>query len=196
MTALRIGLSGHGDLQALFDEDQEIHFEFIVADDREHAYDLEQIELDKYIGHPDCLNTQTDARHGYLPGTQPQYILDRIAAAASRTHADNRYRSGMNNSLEMRARQSESMKEYWSDKKIIRPERPVRPGARGVSRSDETRARMSASWGVRLDKLSKRVKVNGVEYTSVSEAARALDLTRRTVVVRIGDDRYPEWVYV
>jgi hypothetical protein len=171
-------------------------YEYIIARDREHAYDLEQEELDKWLGHPECLNVNNDARSVWSRGTMPQHRIDQLAAIASRTHAGQKYRLGMTSSEETRQRLSDSVRASWDERgRSTRQERPPRWGARGRVVEGQVLENMRTASVERGRSQSRSVIVDGNAYDNAGYAAKALGFTRRTVVVRIADERYPEWKY-
>lgn len=127
MAALNNGRDHNRVLQQLYWDDPNVVFEYLVARDREEAYDIEQAELDKWLGHPDCINVNNNARTVWSIGTKP---LDRIRRSCSRNteiHSGKKYRLGHSNTDEQRQRQSESGKAAWANR-----ERTM-SGPRGLS---------------------------------------------------------------
>ena len=198
LTSLRLGANHNPELQRLFDNDDHFDYEWIVSTDRDHAYDIEQRELDRFLNHPDCINVLNDARKGWKRGTMPIDQIVRLKERNATVHGDNKYRLGMRSTEETRERQSISMRESYRINHggpIHRPERPQRLGAR-KPKSPETRLRMKNASVERSLKLSKPVCICGIVYSSAGTAAMELGYSRRTVIVRISDERFPEWNYV
>lgn len=197
MTSLRLGIDHNRELQSLYDEDSNFIFEFSITSDREEAYDLEQYNLDKLIDHPMCLNVNNNARNCWSPRTMPDWRKETLCGRNTEIHGGNKYREGMRSSLETRQRLSESMTKHWDVRgRTERKERPPRLGARGRVVEGIALENMRQASIARGVTYSRRVIVNGVEYPNATYAANALGFSRRTVIVRIYDERYPDWKYV
>jgi hypothetical protein len=198
LTSLRLGVNHNLELQRLFDSDDHFDYEWLVSPDRDHAYDIEQHELDRFLNHPDCINVLNDARKGWKRGTMPVDQITRLKERNTTVHADNKYRLGMRSTEETKERQRTSMRESYRINHggpIKRPERPERLGAR-KPKSDETRQRMKLASIDRGLKLSKPVSICGVVYPNARTASEELGYSRRTIIVRISDDRFPDWFHV
>lgn len=198
MTSLRLGNNHNPRLQGLYDEDDRVEFEYFPAADREHAYDIEQSELDLYQRHPQCLNVLTDARKGYAVGDMPEHNRRAIGEAAKITHLNNTYSKGIIRSEETRSKQSQSLKEHWKTREGRR-ERIVRKPQKNPRGPivGETLERMTESAIARGIKLSKPVTVCGIPYHNAGYAATALNITRRTVMNRIKSTNslWSEWTH-
>lgn len=197
MASLNNGRDHNAELQELYSDDPNVIFEYVVADDREQAFDIEQSELDKWIGHPDCLNVNNSARKCWVPGTMPPQRRAKIGQAASKTHSENKYVLGQIRDEDTRERMSVAQRKRWDlIPRQAKKERPVRPGARGRVVEGAVLDNMRNAATKRGIEYSKQVSIDGVVYHNATYAAAALGYSRRTVIVRIGDDRYPEWKYI
>lgn len=78
LNALNKGTHQNKPLQQMFDQDQNVVVEYVTSIDRETAYDIEQAELDKYLGNPKCINQGNDARNHWKPGTRPPELQERM----------------------------------------------------------------------------------------------------------------------
>lgn len=208
MSNLRQGVHKNKYLQQLFDEDNNFEIEWVVTNDREEAFEIEQSELDRYIGHRDCLNVLNDAKRSWKVGTMPSELRRATASRNKTTHAGQTYRLGMTHTDETKLKMSVAQRsrdpstfrrgytvsEETRAKMVEANSRP-RLGAR-KPKSDETRLRMKAASVERSLKLSKPVCICGIVYSSAGTAAMELGYSRRTVIVRISDERFPEWNYV
>lgn len=197
MASLNNGRDHNAELQELYSDDPNVIFEYVVATNRDHAFDIEQSELDKWIGHPDCLNVNNNARTGWTPGTMPAHRREKIARAASTIHSGNKYVLGQSRDEDTRARMRAAQIKRWET--IDRPpkkERPPRLGARGRVVEGETLKNMRDASVLRGIAHSKQVSIDGIVYHNATYAAKALGYSRRTVIVRINDERYPEWKYI
>lgn len=201
---LRSGVHKNRLLQSLYDEDQDIHVEFVETADRESAYDLEQSELDIYINHPRCLNFHQDARTGWRE--VPQRLRDATSKRNRTLHAGNSYRLGMYHSEETKEKMRQAA--LMRDPSVYRNRPPIseetrermraansRPRAKGRVLSDEHRENIRKAQLERALTTGRHVSIDGVTYPNASRAAEALGCSRRTVVVRIEDPRYPDWKY-
>lgn len=62
MSSLTLRTNLNTRLSELYSDDPNVVFEYVVTQTREEAYVLEQAELDKWLGHPKCLNHENDLR--------------------------------------------------------------------------------------------------------------------------------------
>jgi excinuclease UvrABC nuclease subunit len=62
MSTLNLRTNLNTRLQELYLDDPNVIFEYLVTPTREDAFILEQQELDKWLGHPKCLNSENDLR--------------------------------------------------------------------------------------------------------------------------------------
>lgn len=120
MTGLNNGRDHNPTLQELYWDDPNVVYEYKVARDREEAYDIEQEELNKWLGHPDCLNVNNDARNVWSRGTMPDHRRRQLNAIASRVQAGKKWRLGHNNSDEQRQRQSDSARAAWAGRERVK----------------------------------------------------------------------------
>lgn len=196
MTSLNNRRNHNPQLQALYDDDDHVAFEFIVFEDRELAYDHEQFLIDTWLGHPLCLNVNNNARTVWSTGTKPAHLRQRSAEIASIVHAGNKYALGTRRTEESLERLRESITSYWDRRgRVDRPERPQRPGARGRIVTGTVLENMRSAAIARGIENSRSVTVDGVIHVNATWAARSLGVSRRTVIVRIADARYPTWKY-
>ena len=196
MASLNNGRDHNVELQELYSDDPNVIFEYVTAVDREHAFDIEQSELDKWIGHPDCLNINNNARKGWSPGTMPVHRREQIASIASKTHSGNKYVLGQTRDADTRIRMRDAQLNRWEQiDRRPKKERPARPGARGRVVEGTVLDNMRKAAVARGINHSKQVSIDGVVYHNATYAAAALGYSRRTVIVRIKDERYPEWKY-
>lgn len=203
---LRKGIHKNRQLQHLYDQDDDIHMEFVTSNDREEAYDIEQNELDIYISHPKCLNVRGDARNGLAPGP----ALDAWNAATSERnrilHAGNTYMLGKRHSEQtkqlMRERALSRDPSVYLNRPPVSDETRAklrdsasRPRAKGWKNSPEALVSKRAASVERGIAHSRKVTIDGITYHNATYAANAIGVSRRTVIVRIADDRYPGWSY-
>ena len=204
---LRSGIHHNPLLQALFDEDDHLHVEYVTTIDRETAYHIEQQELDRLIDHPACLNRLNDVVRGWKPGTMPDNLRQATALRNKTLHAGQQYRLGMKHSQETkekirRAHLSRDLSTFRRGFTVTDETREKmriansRPRAKGWKNSPEALENKQAASVIRGIEHSRRVSVDGVVYHNASWAAKALGFTRRTIIVRINDPRYPDWNYV
>lgn len=126
MSSLNSRTNHNPRLQELYSDDPNVIFEYLVTRDREEAYDVEQAELDKWLGHPNCLNINNEARRVWIPGTVPQERIDSLRLRNTRVHSGKKYRLGHSNTEEQRRRQSESIKLAWETRpRVATVARPV-----------------------------------------------------------------------
>jgi hypothetical protein len=164
MAGLNNGRDHNPRLQELYWEDPNVVYEYKVARDREDAYNIEQEELDKWLGHPDCLNVNNDARNVWSRGTMPERRINQLAAIARRVQPGKKWRQGHTNSDEQRQRQSDSIRSSWENRPRVRmPPRPV--------------------------------SVGGKLYDHAGLAAADVGCSRRTVIVRAEDNRWPDYFF-
>jgi hypothetical protein len=206
MAHLRRGIHKNHNLQRLYDADDDIHIEFVTSNDREEAYDVEQNELNMYIGHPQCLNVANDARRGLTEGP----IFDALRTATSERnktlHVGNTYMLGKSHSEEtkqiMRERALNRDRSVYYNRPPVSDEtrekisvNSSRPRAKGWKNSPTALVNKRAAGVERGIACSKKVTIAGITYYNATYAARAVGVSRRTVIVRISDGRYPDWQY-
>lgn len=197
MSSLNTRTNHNPRLQELYWDDPNVIFEYLITRDREEAYDVEQAELDKWLGHPNCLNVNNDARCVWRPGTMPQERIETLRLRNSQTHAGNKYCLGQERTDETKQRLSESIRRHWDSRgRVEKIERPPRYGARGRVVEGTVLENMRAAAVTRGIGHSRRVSIDGVIYHNATYAAEALGFSRRTIDVRIKDERYPTWVRV
>jgi group I intron endonuclease len=191
-------------LQEVFNDDPVISIETIVTDSRDEAYDVEQKYLDRCVGKPNCTNVHNCARGSWLPGTAPAEKMAAFAAAGHEANRNRTYSRGHKHSEEAKEKiraaaarrdpstypRGQKRSEETRAKMRIMNSRPRR---KGQVFSEERKANMAAAAKVRAEQLKVTVVVDNVSYPSISEAAAALGVTRRTVSVRLKDPRYPEY---
>jgi hypothetical protein len=207
LSHLRAGIHKNHQLQSLYDDDQDIHIEFVTTPDRDAAYIIEQSELDLHVGHPDCLNRLNDAINSWKPGTMPRNWREATSERNKTLHAGNTYMSGKKHSPETIALMRE--RALARDPSVYRNRPPIseetreklriansRERVKGRVFSDEHRANMRAAQLARSGTASKKVSMNGVVYSNAQRAAEAIRVTRRTIIVRIEDERFPEYFYL
>lgn len=164
MAGLNNGRDHNPRLQELYWDDPNVVYEYRIARDREEAYDMEQIEIDRWLGHPDCLNVNNNARTVWTRGTMSEERIRNICAKNTLIHSGQKYRLGQTNSDEQRQRQSDSIRSSWENRPRVRmPPRPV--------------------------------SVAGKIYDHAGLAAADVGCTRRTIIVRAADDRWPDYFY-
>lgn len=203
---LRSGIHKNRVLQSLFDECPDLHLEFVTTIDRDAAYVIEQSELDIFIGHEKCINTLNDAVNSWKPGTMPRNWREATSERNRTVHADNTYMLGRRHSPEtielMRARAAERDPSFYQNRPPISEETREklriansRERVKGRVFSDDHRANMREAALVRGAARSKQVSVKGMTYINAGRAAEALGVTRRTIIVKIEDERFPDYFY-
>lgn len=153
-------------LQELYWESTNVVFEYVVTADREEAYDLEQAELDKWLGHSRCLNVNNDARSVWAKGTMPEHRARSLTGRNTEIHSDKKYRLGHHNSTEQRMRQSDSIKASWANRERLKAvPRPV------------------SVEGVRYNHAGEAAAALGYSRRTI------------VVRARTDDERYTNWLY-
>lgn len=195
-TSLRSGKDHNPKLQALFNDDNRFTFSFTVTEDRDTAYDLEQLNIDRLLSDPSCVNINNNARSGWDKGTMPRCKVEALTSRNTEIHSGKKYRKGMKSSDETRQRLSESVRASWDIRgRVEKKVRPPRYGARGRIVQGKILDNMRKASVERGIKQSRSVMIDGVLYHNATYAAIALGFSRRTIIVRIADDRYPTWKY-
>lgn len=183
-------------LQEVFNDDPVFTMEVIVTTTRDEAYDTEQMYLDRYVGRPNCCNVHNSARGGWHTGTAPKVFTDKLARAGQAANRARTYPTGQ--------KHTEESKEKM---RAIAAARDPSHYPRGHKRSEEVKAKMrgprlkrranaptiTAEQRINLSNAAKKrntkskvtVVIDGVTHASVSEAALAIGVTRRTILNRI-----------
>ena len=170
---------GNKNLQELIDKDPTGTVVFYPTKTREEAYDLEQ----KLIDETDSdllLNVSMDARNGLNDTWNIEGYRENVMARMY----GNDYGVGYKHTDEARA--------------------AISKGTIGVGHSEESKLRMSlAKKGVKRDpelvkRVSKRniknyIRINGVVYSSINEAAETLGISKYNVEYRAKSDSFPEY---
>jgi len=162
---LKAGTHDNKPLQEAFNDDRCFNLSAIFTNDKESALDLEQILLDEGHKRGDLLNIAVDARRsasGKLASDSTRQMLSEYSRARA---ADPEYRTRLSdkmkevmNSSELRSAQSERAKRQMTD--------------------PEHRAKMIAA-------TSRPVTIDGVQYSSIKEAAAILGINRSTLASRL-----------
>lgn len=193
---LRNGTHCNKHLQAAYDRSP--HFEFIgvPTDDREQAYAAEQSIINEHIGNPLLLNVVLDVNEGVPCGwnhseeTKQLLREQKLGTKASDETKQKMSQSAMGNQNGLGYRHSDERKEKISQALIGRPV------------SEETREKMRQAQVGRTPHentlnriISSRqpIVANGIEYSSISEAAQAFGIQTGTVHNRLKSANFANW---
>lgn len=209
MSHLYSGIHKNLQLQELFDSDDYCLMEHLLTADREIAYQLEQTELDRWIGHPDCLNVLNDAKASWKYGTYPLHLREQTALRNKTVHAGQTYRLGMKHTEETKAKISAAQLARDPSTYLNRPpiseetrirqqlanSRP-RPGAKGKPKSPATIEKMRIASAERSIKRSNPVSICGVVYGNARLASIALNVSKSSVDQRVAsnDPKWADWM--
>jgi group I intron endonuclease len=105
--------SNHLVLQA-YEEYKQVSFEVLEVCGKSECLDLENKYLQMYFDHPDCLNQAKDSRSNIGITRTEEH-----KAAVSRAHKGKKYRLGIPNSPEARARISKGLKKAWAEGRMV-----------------------------------------------------------------------------
>lgn len=187
---LKNGTHPNYKLQAAFNQNPNFDFVSVPMEEREAAYDLEQAILNEYYRTPGFLNLSHDARAGAHSWTESSREKLR-QAHLGRKHTE-----------ETKAKMSASrMGRTFSEESIEKMRnKPITPEFRekmsGILKGNQRglgTKHSAESIRRRVEKQGNPVTVNGVEYVSRGEAARALGVTVTTVTARINSGKFPTW---
>lgn len=192
-------------LQAAFNDDPVFTLEWYETKDRDEAYNVEQMYIDRHFGKPDCANMHNSARSSWKPGTMPEQAIARFQRAAVEANLNRDYAKGWNHTEETKEkiRQGQLARDpstfarghkYSEETKARMRVLNSRPRAKGRKFSDEHRANMSAAQKD-LDRVSNvKISIAGKIYKTIAEAAVALGVSWSTIRNRLKDDRYTDYV--
>lgn len=164
---LKNGVHESRALQAIYDKSPEKKFQFLYlpAEDREAAYDLEQLAIDAYQDDALLLNTGTNARK---PSLGVKYGPERLKQMSETTKRQ----------LEIPGRRTqlrETTLKLWQDNR----EKMVKKCLPNLKKG--------------IEATSRPVIIDNVAYPSVSEAARSLGVTNTVVMYRCDSNNFPTW---
>lgn len=194
-------------LQKAFDEDPVVIIEWFETKDRDEAYNVEQLYIDRHFGKPDCVNVHNSARSSWEAGTMPEELKEKLLVAATEANRSRTYAKGWTHTEEtkQKMRTSQLARDPSTFARgMVRSEETraklrianSRPRRKGQVFSDERKANMAAAAKNRNSKSNIAISVAGIIYKTIAEAARAIGVTHRTVRLRLQDDRYKDYTYV
>ena len=206
---LRMGKHFVTDLQELYNENPEIHFELFLTGYDEHArelaYDHEQSMLDENKTNPLMMNKSFDARKPAFTG---EIEAQRIAAMTKTTRSPE-YRAAQGehskihrNTEHAKTRASEATAEQWKDpekRKAIMGGRDSEEARQANSdrnkqqwqdpeyrkqmlesrQSKEARERLKQA--IKDSGRTRKVKINGIVYDSLMDAVRATGVDKNSI---------------
>lgn len=181
MSQLRTGTHTNVHLQAAYNSDPNITWEFIPTNTREEAYASEQSMIQSYFGHANIAN---------IIYARPRPEEHRAAIAESWTD-------------ERRAQHSQMLAECWTDEKraaMASAKMGTTHNQETINKMSDTRTGMTKTpeW---VDKIadSRRVGiiVDGVAYRSATEAAIAHNTSPTTVLhrARNPNPKFQNWAF-
>ena len=165
---LKNGVGENKKLQEAFDrsEDKRFIFCFVIAKDREHAFDLEQQALDAFQGDPLLCNSGKNARS---PTAGTKYTEER------RRSMSNERKAFLSNNPDFVKMLSKTSKENWENNREAMVEKAIPNLRLGILAT------------------SMPVEIDGVIYSSIAEAGRALSIVATGVAYRINSKNFPTW---
>ncbi len=193
---LRNGSHCNKHLQAAYDRSPNFEFIGIPTDDREQAYVAEQAIINEHVGNPLLLNVVLDVNEGVPRGwnhseeTRQRLREQKLGTKASEETRQKMSQSAMGNQNGLGYRHSDERKEKISQ------------ALTGREVSDKTREKMRQTQLGRTPhenslmhsmSLAKPIIANGIEYNSMSEAARAFGVNVNTVRHRLNSGNFQDW---
>lgn len=174
------------------------HFEFIgiPTDDREQAYVAEQSIINEHVGNPLLLNVVLDVNEGVPRGwnhseeTKQRLREQKLGTKASEETRQKMSVAQMGNKNSLGYKHSEETIQKRS------------AALMGHVVSEETREKMRQTQLGRIPhenslahsmSLAKPIIANGIEYNSMSEAARAFGVNVNTVRHRLNSGNFQDW---
>lgn len=188
LRSLRSNTHINSGLQAAFNQDQDLQFNFHPTDTREEAFDVEQLLLDTNWGKPELLNRAPIARN---PGIGQEWTPERIQKLSDANKGKQPW---------LGKKHSEETKAKMSAAATLRPERSDEEKQRlrelrvGIPHREEVRQRMSESHRGKPSGAAIPVMINGVEYRSGLDAARQLGMSASAVKKKLNDPTNQEFV--
>lgn len=203
------GIHKNPTLQEVFTVWEDMTFDHMVCDTRDHAYTIEQEMLDEHLTDPLCCNIASNALVPWKDG-----MPDSVRAKISKFHKGRDYGEAfrkMRSELMTGIPRTEAQKQKLAIALKGRKRPPevcqkISEGRKGWVPSDETRARMSEGAKARavdMDRIekmsvavSKPVMVDGVTYPSKAEVARTFGVSESTVQQRLVSttERFKGWI--
>ena len=193
-------------LQNTFNKDPEIKFFFLPTESREQAYEVEQELIDNYKPTGLLFNIATDARNSGVSYQHTEEAKKKIGDAhRGRKHSEEtKHKVG----IASRARMLGKPMPDWVKQKIS-------IAHQGKVLSDETKKKLSiARIGVSKgptpyseegwkrikehgQRTAKPVDIEGIIYSSITEASKILEIERNMIKDRIKSTspRFSEWRY-
>lgn len=188
LNALNGGNHRNGPLQKAYDDDRRIEIEYLVTVDRESAYELEQQELNMWVGNPNCINQGNDARLGFRPGTRPTELQARMNLQLVGRKRSEEQRLNIRAGAFRRPPVTQETRQKLSRLSLGR-----------VNSEEHNEKIRQARLGVKRNESDittrKRIIVDGVVYPSITATAEQFKVSRSTVNERLRSVNWPNWQY-
>lgn len=193
---LRNGSHCNKKLQEAYNRSPNFEFIGIPTDDREQAYAAEQTLINEHVGNPLLLNVVLDVNEGVPRGwnhseeTKQRLREQKLGTKASEETRQKMSIAATGNQNGLGYRHSEEAKEKITQALI------------GHTVKDETREKMrQTQLGrtphentlSRIMETRRPVIANGIEYSSVADAARAFGVATNTIQHRLKSANFQNW---
>lgn len=197
LNSLRVGMHRTIRFQKAYDEheNKNILVSFIKAKDREHAFDLEQKLLDRYLPTGKLFNSSPDARisNKGVPVTNEQKEILRKKATVQFSDPS------------AREKQAELSRRKWLDP-VFREKQIARSDIRSDKNKQNLHAAVLKAWAdpVSRQKLlaeratrRKPISIDGKIYASIKEAHKTLGISESTIFGRVNSisEQFKTWIY-
>lgn len=172
------------EFQAEYNKDPKIIPLFIITNDREEAYDLEQLILDKFYGTDLLFNKAKDARLA-LKGIEVSVITrNKLSIAGSNRILSPEHRTRIGAATTKRYKLLSKEDRDKINEKISNSHL-------GKIQSPERRALSK----IAAMKNAKKILVDGINYESIAAVERTFNICASSVIKRIKSSNFPSWHY-
>ena len=188
---LRNGKHCNKRLQEAFNQSPNFEFIGVPTDNREQAYEFEQVLISEHAGNPLLLNVVLDVNEGVPRGwnhseeTKELLRQQKLGTKLSEETRQKMSESRMGNKNSLGYKHTEETLQKRSE------------SLKGHAVSEETREKMrQTQLGRKAHENSihrQPIVANGIEYSSISEAAQAFGIQTGTVHNRLKSANFANW---